>query len=517
MSTVKRLISGSASAWARIAVTVISQVAVVPFFLSRWDIQTYGTWIAIQALVIVCSTLDRGHNDFLEYEFLKIGNGERKKIRTYLWSGVSIVAVIAVAELLLLSLFCLSGGVQFLVDGLSNSNNNFAHEVAWSIIVGWITWSVTNIAGLFARCLFGFGYFPRMGWWNVLLAIVGTLAPVIATVNKGGLLDASIWACCGSLIVLFFQFMDMTRLLKKEKINRDPANWKLGWKNYFTSLGLSIRYFLENFRQQGIRILLVPLSGAAALTAFATMRTGANVALQGLSTITNPMMPELMRFLREKNQEKTVATFDTIWLIVILMLIPFVIVLQGLVPSIFSAWTHGKVPFDPSLFAVLSLSVLVYALSQPATAIAIGNNLIKQQVIISCFTSAILITGLLFLIPVWGIFGAAVSLLASEIISAACFAWVASAWLTEHGLKWPRRSYILGLVSIIISAVAMFGIINFQSLYIPILILSVFPLFIVIRMYWRNMTGFAVVKMKTLAATATGVFKTFSVRMLMKK
>jgi len=36
-------------------------------------------------------------------------------------------------------------------------------------------------------------------------------------------------------------------------------------------------------------------------------------------------------------------------------------------------------------------------------------------------------------------------------------------------------------------------------------------------MYWRNMTGFAVVKMKTLAATATGVFKTFSVRMLMKK
>jgi len=300
MSTVKRLISGSASAWARIAVTVISQVAVVPFFLSRWDIQTYGTWIAIQALVIVCSTLDRGHNDFLEYEFLKIGNGERKKIRTYLWSGVSIVVVIAVAELLLLSFFCLSGGVQFLVDGLSNSNNNFAHEVAWSIIVGWITWSVTNIAGLFARCLFGFGYFPRMGWWNVLLAIVGTLAPVIATLNKGGLLDASIWACCGSLIVLFFQFIDMKRLLKKEKINRDPANWKLGWKNYFTSLGLSIRYFLENFRQQGIRILLVPLSGAAALTAFATMRTGANVDLAQFRGHGEPAAAALPRHLAQR-------------------------------------------------------------------------------------------------------------------------------------------------------------------------------------------------------------------------
>jgi len=418
---------------------------------------------------------------------------------------------------LLLSLFCFSGGIQFLIDGLKTSNNNFAHDVAWSIIIGWVTWSVTNIAGLLARCLFGFGYFPRMGWWNVLLAIVGALAPVIAVLNKGGLLKASIWACGGSLIVLFFQFADMMRLLKKEKINRDFINWKLGWKNYSVSLGLSIRYFLEYFRQQGIRILLVPLSGAAALTSFATMRTGANVALQGLSTITNPMMPELMRFLREKNQEKTVATFDTIWLILILVLIPFVIILQGLVPSIFSAWTHGKVPFDPSLFAVLSVSVLIYALSQPATAITIGNNLIKQQIIISFFTSAILVTGLLLLIPAWGIFGAAVSLLVSEIVSAACFAWVASAWLRKHELKWPRRSYTLGVFSIIISAVAMFGIINFQTFYIPILFLSVFPLFIIIRLYWRNMTEFAVIKMKALATNATGVFKTFSLKTLTKK
>lgn len=516
MSTVRRLISGSASAWARIAVTVISQVAVVPFFLSRWDILTYGTWIAIQALVMVCSTLDRGYNDFLEYEFLKIGT-DRKKISAYLWSGFSVIIITGLIELLLVSFFCFYVGIHFLVGESGNNTAAFANEVAWSITVSWITWSFTNVAGLFSRCLFGFGYFPRMGWWNVLLAIVTAIAPLAAILNKGGLLQASVWACGCSLIVLLFQFADMMRLLKKQNISRSFIDWKLGWKNYFVSLGLSVRYFLENFRQQGIRILLAPLSGVAALAAFTTMRTGANVALQGLSTITNPMMPELMRFLREKNQEKTAASFDTIWLILILILIPFVIVLQGVVPSIFSAWTHGKVPFDPLLFAVLSVSVLVYALSQPATAIVIGNNLIRQQIVISFFTSVVLITGLLLLIPAWGILGAAVSLLISEITSAVFFAWIAGSWLSKHELRWPQRSYLLAVISIVISAAAMFGIINFPLFYIPILLLSVFPLFIVIRMYWRNMPVVAVAKMKSLAAPVTGLFKTVSLKVLTRK
>jgi len=247
------------------------------------------------------------------------------------------------------------------------------------------------------------------------------------------------------------------------------------------------------------------------------MRTGANVALQGLSTITNPMMPELMRFLREKDQNKTAASFDTIWLVIIVVMAPFIIFLQKIMPSAFVVWTQGKVVFNPALFAVLSISVLVYALAQPATAVVIGNNLIRSQVMISIVTTAILITGLLVLIPLSGIFGAAVSLLAAEISSAILFLLVAKKWLKQNQLQWPQKSFLLACLSIITATAAIAGIICFYSSNTIILVLSFLLLFVIFRLYWRNMPAIAVTKLKSFTGPVNGLLKVFSFKIIARK
>ena len=172
-------------------------------------------------------------------------------------------------------------------------------------------------------------------------------------------------------------YIDLFKLFKKEHIRPSKPSLVLGLSNFRMSLPLLGKSLLENVRQQGVRLLLAPLSGAVGLAAFATMRTGANVALQGLNTICNPILPDLMRFLHDRDQPRSEAAFATIWVVVVALMAPAVVILQTFVEPLYVVWTQGKIPFNPLLFSILSLGVLVYAVVQPAMAIVIGNNLTK--------------------------------------------------------------------------------------------------------------------------------------------
>ena len=100
-------------------------------------------------------------------------------------------------------------------------------------------------------------------------------------------------------------------------------------------------------RQQGVRLVLAPLAGPVALAAFSTMRTGANVALQGLNTIVNPILPDLMRFLHDRDQPRSEAAFSTIWVVVVALMAPGVVILQLIMEPLFVFWTQGKIALIP--------------------------------------------------------------------------------------------------------------------------------------------------------------------------
>ncbi len=498
MSTAKRLISGSASSWARIGVTMLTQLALVPVFLTYWDVKTYGIWIAIQAIVNMLSTLDRGFNDYMQYELLKIGVKDRSQMASLLWSGVFVIMIISLIELVIVCFIAFYADIEYFLGDNKFDKLSFRQQVSWSLVIQWVIWMFTNFIGLFFRSLCCFGYYPRMGWWNVILAIISSLAPVVAVMNGADLLVASIWSMIGSFLVLLLQYLDVRRQLEKEQLTYTAFSIKEGFKNYIDSLGLSCRYFLENFRHQGVRLVLAPLSGASGLAAFATMRTGANVALQGLSTITSPLMPELMRFLHQGEQKKTEAAFDTVWMVLVAGLAPAVLILQAVVPSLFTIWTKGQISFDPPLFATLSLGVLVYAWSQPAAAIITGNNLIKIQLLISVLSSVFVIGGMFLLIPYLGLLGSGVSLLVAEIVAAIGFQHFAKQWMQNHSLSWPVKSANLAFISVLITAMGMFTMIMFPFYKWLLLSATFFLQVWNIRMYWDNLPQIAIDKTSLL-------------------
>src|SRR5690606_6867253 len=98
MSVSTRLISGSVASWAQIGITFITQMLLVPVYLSYWDVASYGLWLAILTLGYLLTALDFGHQEYLAYELLRIGKQNRKEISRYLYSGILMGFILGIVQ-----------------------------------------------------------------------------------------------------------------------------------------------------------------------------------------------------------------------------------------------------------------------------------------------------------------------------------------------------------------------------------------------------------------------------------
>ena len=511
MSTVSRLISGSAASWARIGVTTVSQLVLVPVYLSYWSVETYGVWLAILALVSMLSMLDYGHQTFLEFEFLRIGKKDLQELRIYLWSGVWVGGFINIAQIMLVLILLATDVLPFLLGESDLQDKTVIHAAGIVLLIQSIAWLISkSISGLFGRALSPFGYYPRMAWWRVFNALISTIAPIVAVIAGAGLIVTGIVGALVTVAGSIPQYIDMFRLLNREKIIFIRPSLKLGYQNFTRSMGLSVNSLLENARHQGARLVLVPLAGATGLAAFSTMRTGANVALQGLNTITNPLMPELMRFLHQRDQMRSEGAFGTVWIVVVALMAPALVVLQVFIEPLYSLWTRGQIPFDPLLFAVLSLSILVYAVAQPAIAVVRGNNLVKPQLIISIIAATTVVGGICLLVPLIGILGGGVALLAAEVIATIAYRIVAQNWLQQNQLIWPSRPALIANMSVWIAAAAMGGVVWLPQAKWIVLLITLLLLFWNLIRYWQILPSLATQQAKKLLGNLPGIKKVFA-------
>ena len=485
MSIAARLISGTAASWMRMGVIMAAQIVLVPLYLNYWTVDMYGIWLAIQALVAIMTMIDLGHQTYLGYEFLRLANTNTKDLASNLWSGIGAGILIGLLQILIILGFIYTGTLPGLLGVSDVSDQNLVNAAGITLLLQGIAWLIaSSTGGLFVRALEPFGYYPRLAWWGVFLEIVKNLAPALTVVFGGDLLDAGIVLAAATLVFNVPIYLDMFYLMRKQGIRFTPPSAHLGFKNFSRSLAVAGKLLLENARQQGVRLVLAPLSGAASLAAFSTMRTGSNVALQGLNTITNPLMPDLMRFLHTRDQPRVEAAFGTVWVVVIVLMAPAVVTLQVCVAPLFSLWTQGQIEFNPTLFAILSVTVLVYALAQPAMAVVMGNNLMKPQLLLSILAAIAVIGGIIALVPLIGISGAGVALLGAEIIASSGYTYFARKWMRREALVWPARSFAIAATSVLIGAVSMGGMILFPEAKWLIFAMTIFLFGWTVRQYW---------------------------------
>ncbi|GHB62933.1 lipopolysaccharide biosynthesis protein [Persicitalea jodogahamensis] len=497
MSSTNRIISGSAASWARIVITLISQLAFVPIYLTHWEVSTYGVWLAIQSMISILSTLDKGYQNYLGFEFLRCGRENILELRRFLWSGSLVGVLLGFVQIIVILLLFATGSLNLIFGGVNGIDTHTVRIAGYVLLSQSISWLISgSISSIMGRALAVYGYYPRMSWWGVVSSIVTTTSPIISVLLGYGLFVTGLVSAVVTLIYNIPLYIDMIRLLKKEKVYYIIPSLQLGWKTFVASLILSVKDLLENFRQQGVRLVLTPLVGAVGIATFSTIRTGSNVALQGLGTITNPLLPELMNFLHRRDQIKIDASFAAIWIVVIVLLAPGIVILQAIAPELYKIWVKNEIAYDPYLLATLSLGVLVYAQSQPAMAIIRGNNILRPQLFISIVAVSALFILLFILVPYLGLPGAGVALLISELVATQGYKIVAKRWLLNNGLKWPIKTSLISSFSILTAGIATICLSRFSDYVVPIVLISIIILLLNSIYFCMNLPKLILIKLR---------------------
>lgn len=510
MSTFKRIASGSLAMWARMGVTMLSQVALVPLYLSYWPARTYGTWLALQAVYSLITIFDTAHQSYLENHFLSIGKTDLQALRTTLFSAIPTGIALSLMQMGLLLLSHHMGWFAFLTD-LNHASDTELRSEAFIVLLVWmLVWTLTlSAAGLVTRLLSALGYFSRFAWWGLVFVVASSVIPVITLVRGGSLLQVGLTQAAVTVVYNLFWFMDAVRVLRSESITPIRPNMHTALSTLQQSTFVLFRQLLELARQHGFRMVMNPMVGLQKLAEFSTQRTVANVALQGLNSIYGPLMPELMRYIRERDQAKMEGAFALLWALLILLLCPLIMALQLSMPIIYPIWTRGKFEFDGVLLATISASVLAYMLSLPAVAVCTGTNLVKQQLRVAVLSAGMLLGTLPVFIHFFDLRGAALSLLAAEVTAGLVYVRLSASWLNDAGLKWPSKGFVIALTAVALTLSACYGIALAPTLRVPTTLALVAALGMAITAYFRSLPA------NTRAYVNTQVIQRFHLRRLL--
>jgi hypothetical protein len=165
MSSLNRFLSASAAAWVKILLTVLTQVLLVPVFLTHWSVQEYGCWLIIQTIVGISSMLSSSHQAFIGYEFLKVGDKQPEQMRLLFYSALPYVMLIALVELAAISGLIYFGYIRTTLDPDGSLDAGLLHQAFWSLILYSLSWLVSSsVGGLATRAVAPYGHFQRLRW-----------------------------------------------------------------------------------------------------------------------------------------------------------------------------------------------------------------------------------------------------------------------------------------------------------------------------------------------------------------
>lgn len=487
MSVVRRLVSGNAATLSAMLFQIGAQVLVVPVFLHAWGASIYGYWLAIVAAKGLLTIVAVAYHDYLGFKCLQLGEDDRAGRGALLSDTLPMALLVGLAILggtsLLLALplsdhlFELSASDPTLRDGFRIS--------LWVQIALWVV--TTNVLAVLERVLVSLGHFARCTWWSLATNALSALVPALAAAFGATLVGATAAYGAAAAVLAVANYFAFVRLLRAHDIGMRRPDLRTGLRYFGHSLGVAFATGVEYMQQTGFRLLLLPFLGAAPLATFATHRTVANVAQQGIGTLVAPSQPELMRMIARHDGPRFIGIVALMGVVVTGLICPAFVVLQTAIDRIFALWTVGSIPYDAVTFALLSGSVLMYGLAQPSRAIVRGNNLVGAQMAISSIAAVILGLGAWYAIPAHGIRGASAALLVAEVVRAVLFAALARRWCVRAGLPEFLTPLLWSMLNVAVTAATVLAMAALPTLQLPLLTAYLLVWALLHVVLWRTM------------------------------
>ena len=411
--TKRRLFVGFATTLVSKAASTVIQLVQVPVLMHFWGVTTYGVWMVLTGLPTYLSFSNAGFgqvagNDMTMLMARKEQDAALGVFQSCWWWIMMVMGLTGAA--MSVALWLLPMGRLLNIQTISET------DVSW--VLFWLGLTVLfgqleQLLQAAYRCIarYSYGNFLKSGL--SLAAFGAQLVPVV--MGYGPRTTAMVLALANIAVTLILCVM----------VKRDIPWISYGWSHAsfkeikrLTRPSLAFMGFpLGNaFNIQGSQMAVNYAMGAKAVAVFATARTVSRLALQAVQMVSNTVWPELSIAFGAGNMEVVRTLHRRACQIALLMSLSVVVIVATLGPTFLHKWTLGKVPSSPGLVGLLLVVVVFYSLWSTSSTLVAAINLHERLATVYSLATGITVVVTYFAAKKYGLFGAAGSLLLSELI-----------------------------------------------------------------------------------------------------
>lgn len=412
-SVKRRLTLGFIANWiGRLASTII-QLVQVPVFLHFWSVPLYGEWMIVNSLPAYLSFSNVGFGSVAGNEMtMMVAREDRAGALRVFQSCWWLITIICTAVIALLS-----GALYFLPAArLLKLHSISPSDTKWIIFYLGVSVMLGQFEQLLQSAYRCIGRYPFGSVLKSSMSLAAFACMIFAVVFGGG----------ARVTALVFAVANVTgTLLLCILVRRDIPWIEYGWSHAsFDEIRQLARpaiafmgFPLGNaLNLQGTLLAVGYALGPTAVVVFGTARTVSRVALQMVSMVNTTFEPEMSIAFGAGNFALTRTLLRRACQLALIVAAVLVVAMMAVGPWFLHRWTGGHVPPSGTLLAILLFVVVLYALWSTSSTLMTSTN--QHQRLAAYYVAGTGVTCVLcyFLARRYGLYGAASSLLLSELV-----------------------------------------------------------------------------------------------------
>src|SRR4051794_25804923 len=394
------------------AVRVLIQVGGVPILISSWGLGLYGEWLILAAIPTYLSFTDIGMfaaatNDMI----MKVGRDDRQGALSVFRSVSNAVSLLFLV--VAIALFAVTWVAP--VQSWLNLSTLSEASASWILLILGLNVLVMSYASVLYGGFACEGRYGEGAFWLAFINLAEFVGLAGVAILGGAPLAGAVAMFCTRTVATSAMYLKMKR--------------RVGWLSFGRSAGATteLRRLLSPavatgafpvgfaLNVQGMVVLVGVVMGPASAAIFSTLRTMSRVVIQLLASIFSVISPEISMayaardfdLLRRLNRYGCQAS---VWLSA-----PIVLFLAVFGDRIVGVWTSGEVHPQTLLLYLFLAVTAVDSLWYTSLSVMFATNRHQRLGLYYFLASVIALPCAFVLLKVWGLDGAAVSLLMIEV------------------------------------------------------------------------------------------------------
>jgi O-antigen/teichoic acid export membrane protein len=453
---------------AGLMLNLLQTIIQVPILLHYWEPRIYGLWGTLLATISLVTSLDSGHQNFLGNRFCEQWVQSKDKLRQELASGVRAAVVLAAIEILVGVGVAVGGGLAWM--GAVAVQTSQA-TVLKALAVYLIYWAVFGaVGGILVRLYTPAGFYDRAQWLGLISRLLAFLGLIAAASLGGSVLEAMAAQVIVGTVFNIYLFWDLRCHFPAFVPWWRGGNWATAWQNFQLSLVLTANGVVEQLASNGLILLVGSVLSAVSVALFMTVRTVANIGIQGANIMLNPLAPDLVRYHVKREGDKLASVFAASWFAGTSLITAGLTVGVFVLEPVYALWTRGALPLDRLLFAYLGAAVAVRQWAAPFQTYLASMNRLRPQTLMALIRAVLGLGLAAVLLPRIGLPAAGLGAFAAEAGAGVVAALAVHAQMRALGARFPLKSafYALGQIGIttVVWLLFAYGVVG-RSCWVP--------------------------------------------------